>query len=120
MVKVLLVEDNLVAAKVEIAMLTLLDLNVTCAYTAKEALEVFDSTFDLMIVDIGLPGTNGFEFIAQLQAQADLSQVVVIMLSAHTKHAVFPQADGLGVHSIWEKPLTIEKARAIVALVKAV
>ncbi len=60
---------------------------VTLAADAEEAdacLKRF--SFDLIILDVMMPGQNGFDFAAKLRADAtDLAQVPILMLTARTE-----------------------------------
>lgn len=53
------------------------------AANGREALECLRSSdFDLMLLDIMMPGMNGYELLAHLRADAELCQVPVILISA--------------------------------------
>jgi len=57
--------------------------NVSGAYSAREALRVVESsTPDVIIVDIMMPGVNGYELCQALRENARTKQVPIIILSA--------------------------------------
>src|SRR5690606_36462247 len=53
------------------------------AANGHEALEwLLAGGFDLMLLDIMMPGINGYELLERMRADADLSHVPVILISA--------------------------------------
>ena len=60
---------------------------VTLAGSAEEALACLKNfSFDLIILDVMMPGENGFDFAARLRADcSDLAQVPILMLTARTE-----------------------------------
>ena len=56
--------------------------NVYWAGTGSEGLQVVkQQAFDLILLDIELPDTNGFEICRQLKADPELQEIPVIMLT---------------------------------------
>ena len=79
--RILVVEDELKMAKLLKRGLEEEKHSVTLASTGAEALELSDSyVFDLVVLDIMLPGINGFEVVRRLR-QSD-NRVPVLMLTA--------------------------------------
>lgn len=60
---------------------------VTLAGTAEEALACLKNlAFDLIILDVMMPGQNGFDLAAKLRAEpTDVAQVPILMLTARTE-----------------------------------
>jgi two-component system, OmpR family, phosphate regulon response regulator OmpR len=60
---------------------------VTLASNAEEALAALKNfAFDLIVLDVMMPGENGFEFAARLRAEpSDLSRVPILMLTARSE-----------------------------------
>jgi two-component system, OmpR family, phosphate regulon response regulator OmpR len=60
---------------------------VTLAGSAEEALACLKNfAFDLIVLDVMMPGQNGFDFAARLRADySDLAQVPILMLTARTE-----------------------------------
>lgn len=60
---------------------------VTLAASAEEALASLKNfSFDLIVLDVMMPGQNGFDLAAQLRADCgDLAQVPILMLTARTE-----------------------------------
>jgi signal transduction histidine kinase/ActR/RegA family two-component response regulator len=82
--KVLLVDDdprNLFAVT---SLLERRDINVVCASTAQEGLAVLNETpdIDLVLMDIMLPGVDGYEATRQIRAQPEHNRMPIIALTA--------------------------------------
>jgi putative two-component system response regulator len=55
---------------------------VLCAKDGREALEVArDSSPDLVLLDLNMPGMDGRAFLAEVQAEPDLAALKVVVLS---------------------------------------
>lgn len=73
--------------------------NVMGAYSAKEALTTMKKTTpDLVIVDLMMPGINGFDLCREIRDFSEMSNIPIIILSAKNQfydklHAVEVGAD---------------------------
>jgi len=74
---VLLVEDETLVRMTTAEMLAELGHDVLEAATAEEALGQLDSAVDLVITDIGLPGTNGLTLAATARQRTPALPVIV-------------------------------------------
>lgn len=105
---VLIVEDHWLAQH----MLQLLfasyshyDVDCQCVDTAEQALRaVADQTYDLIIVDLGLPDQNGFE-LAQALRQMGV-KAPLLGLTSHLDPGVLQHAQAPAFTALLEKPLT--------------
>src|SRR5438128_2363799 len=80
---VLLVEDGLRMAEVVAALLQDYNIRLTCAPEAAAAFKAIKEThFDLILLDVGLPGTNGFDLLQQFKASPETQAIPVIVLTA--------------------------------------
>jgi CheY-like chemotaxis protein len=82
--KVLLVDDdprNLFAVT---SLLERRDIQVVCASTAQEGITLLNETpdIDLVLMDIMLPGVDGYEATRQIRAQPEHSRMPIIALTA--------------------------------------
>lgn len=71
---------------------------------------------DLIILDIGLPGLNGYEALAYLQSNADTCHIPVVAISAFAQNSDVEQAKGKGFAAYITKPLQVT---AFINMVKA-
>jgi CheY-like chemotaxis protein len=79
---VLIVDDNSDAAEMLGLMLSYLGCEVRLAYNGLDALTLArDFRPDLIILDIGLPGLNGYEVASRLRAEEWGRDIVLIALT---------------------------------------
>ncbi|GAB4276654.1 MAG: response regulator YycF [Coriobacteriia bacterium] len=84
--------------------------DVTCAKTGDEALELAsDNRFDLVILDIMLPGADGFEVCRQIRAASD---VPVLFLSARDTELDKVVGLEIGADDYLAKPFGIRELEA--------
>ncbi|HZV33811.1 MAG TPA: response regulator, partial [Verrucomicrobiae bacterium] len=79
---VLLVEDDPKMHEVLSALLHEDNITLGSARNAEEALgEIRETRYDLMLLDLGLPGMNGFEILRQLRDNPAPYSLPVIVLT---------------------------------------
>ena len=113
--KILLVEDDTKIARFVELELAHEGYSVVKAFDGRQGLELAESGgFDLMLLDIMLPGLNGLEVLRRLRRASDMP---VIMLTA--KDAVMDKVSGLdsGADDYITKPFAIEELLARIRVV---
>ncbi len=101
--KVLIVEDDtflhtLLADK--LARLREQGVEIFTALNAEEALKTArESTPDLMMLDVAMPGKNGFEVIEELRQDERFKKTSIIILSNLSQESDKKRAQDLGVDS---------------------
>ena len=63
------------------------------------------SRFDIALLDISMPGLDGFGLLAKIRADADLRHMPVMMLTGHEDIASIDRAYSLGANSFATKPV---------------
>jgi class 3 adenylate cyclase len=87
--------------------------NVTTARDGRQALELLESgDFDLVLLDIMMPGLNGYQVLEALKASARLRHVPVVMISAVDEMASVVRCIGLGAEDYLPKPFDATLLRA--------
>lgn len=82
--------------------------NVTCCHDGEEAWNIIRSgRCNLAIVDIDLPGIDGFEILSRCHRGADLTDLPVIVLSDADEDEVFERAFALGAKACIAKPVRV-------------
>lgn len=82
-IKVLIVEDDRTTIKIITHILEQHNFKVDFAMEAEEGLKkVFKEKPDLILLDIMLPGMDGFQLLTKLQATEETSRIPVIILSS--------------------------------------
>lgn len=102
--KIAIVEDDINMRKsLEIALGDYPEYAIKTFKNARDALKGIDTSFDLVITDITMPGMDGIEFVKELDGAFD---VIVITGNATLSRAI--EAMRLGVKDFLTKPFEIE------------
>ena len=73
-----------------------------------------ERTFDVVLLDVWLPGIDGMETLTRIQGLPAASRPTVVMISGHGTIETAVKATKLGAFDFVEKPLTIGKVSVIV------
>ncbi len=123
--KILLVEDNLLNQKVVMFNLKRQNYQITAVTNGDDALrEIKNNTFNLVLMDIMLPGKNGFEItrdIRNYEKEKGISNAVpIIALTANTMDNDRDKCIEAGMNGYLSKPFTaIELANKVKEFIKA-
>jgi two-component system response regulator RegX3 len=111
---VLIVEDSPEISRLVALYLAKDGIESFIADSAEEGIQILrDRVFDLVVLDLNLPGMDGFEFLTQLRQK---SQVPVIILSARDQDEDMVLGLGLGGDEFVTKPFS---PRVLVARCRA-
>jgi CheY-like chemotaxis protein len=115
--RVLIVEDNLDAAETLADLLELWGLEVRVACTGPAAIEaVRDEPPDVALLDIGLPGMDGYEVVRRLREQPGLDQVLLVALSGYGQEADRRRAREAGFHQHLTKPVDVAELQRLLQI----
>ena len=110
---VLLVEDDARMPEVLAALLHDDHIILASAKDATEALiRVREQRFDLILLDLGLPGINGFELLRRLKASPESQAIPVIVLTAWNSTTDKLRGFELGAVDYLTKPFESAELRA--------
>ncbi|MDL2253128.1 response regulator transcription factor [Ruminococcaceae bacterium OttesenSCG-928-I18] len=113
MKKILVVEDEDSIRELIVLNLQMADFEVLEASSAEKALEIFNAapeSFDCAILDIMLPGMNGFSLCENIRRAS--SVVGIVMLSAKTLESDKIKALSIGADDYMTKPFSITELKA--------
>ena len=111
--QVLLVEDDPRMPEVLAALLLDDHVILSSAKDAKEALGLLrERPFDLVLLDLGLPGMNGFDLLKQMKEAPELQQIPVIVLTAWNSTTDKLRGFELGAMDYLTKPFESAELRA--------
>lgn len=97
MSKILIVEDNQVLVKMYKIKLDLEGFQVETASEGQEGLEKLnDFSPDLILLDLAMPGMDGFEFLEELRKNEKLKEITVIIFSNLGQESDIKRAKELG------------------------
>ena len=117
--QILLVEDDPMIAEMLDGFFQPTNLTLIHATNSAEALcLVNDKTIDLVLLDLGLPGLDGFQFLREIKLSPKTSDIPVIVLSGRSNPAEKVRGLELGAFDYQTKPFdpTELRTRVLAAL----
>jgi len=104
--RIVIVEDNLDSVHSTTFLLRELGHTVEYAVNGYVALDVVRRFRpELVILDLGLPGINGFDVCRQIKADPELRPVKVVALTAYDPREFNEKASAVGFDRYYQKPL---------------
>jgi len=105
--KILIIDDSITNLRVIEKMLEKDHIKVTFSYSGKEALDLLNSGYlpDLILLDIMMPGMNGFSFKRKINESEKLKDIPVIVISALQEQESKAIAFDLGCVDFMVKPI---------------
>lgn len=73
------------------------------AYDGEQAIELCDSSMDLVLMDVEMPIMNGFEASAIIKSK--YPNIPIVMQTAHCSQAHKDKADAIGCDGFLSKPI---------------
>ncbi|MGA2299021.1 MAG: response regulator [FCB group bacterium] len=129
--KILIVDDISLNCKLLYQLLKGMVVEIKMTYSGKDALEILDndSEYDLILMDVQMPGMDGFVTVKQIKENESLKEIPVIFITAYYNTKEFIQAGyNLGAYDYITKPfdneilknkvklfLTLQKQKKIIA-----
>ncbi len=106
----LVVDDNVDSAEALATLLRLTGHDVRTVYTGPAAL-ASASTYvtDVVLLDIGLPGLNGYEVAQRLRQDAQLKSMPLVAMTGYGDEADHQLAQEAGFNTYMVKPLVFPK-----------
>lgn len=116
--RILMIEDTLIAQVAEAALLEDLGYEVTIASTGREAIEKTKAgeAYQLILLDLGLPDIDAItvsENILENYAQHKKTPPPIIALTAYASDSFRAECTKAGMTDFLAKPLTEEVARSL-------
>lgn len=103
--RVLVIEDSPNVRRLIEVCLRVLDLDVVSVEDGVKGLaEARRSRPDVIVLDIGLPGMDGWEVLRRLRAEVETESIKVLVLTAHAQPEVAEQANEVGADDFMTKP----------------
>lgn len=110
MIKILLVEDNLLICEMIHERLELIGYQTSCAPSGESALEQAPSQQpDVILMDISLPGMDGWEVTEKLKANPVTRRIPVIVLTAHAMVEARQRSLAAGCADFETKPINFTR-----------
>ena len=110
-----MVEDNVISQELGRALLVDRGIEVTVVANGLAALRVLDEAiFDLVLMDIQMPGLNGFEATEILRRNPRLDALPVIALTSHDTKDTRDACLAAGIDELVIKPIEPERLYSII------
>ncbi len=108
--RILVVDDDPHLVRTTASLLTLMGHDVIVAGSGPEALA--KARFDrphAVLLDIGLPGMDGYEVASRLRAQAGLTETIIIAVSGYSGEDDLKKCAESGIDHHLVKPINIQE-----------
>jgi CheY-like chemotaxis protein len=115
--RILIVDDNAQAADVASELLDLYGYQTAVAYGGQQGLqtaEVFAP--DVILLDLGMPGMDGFQVAAAVRARPALRDVAIVAFSAWGDPATRQRTQAAGFDQHLTKPASLEEILGTIAI----
>lgn len=117
MAKILIVDDEPLLRTMVGDALEAAGHQVVMADSGRAALDVAEAERpDCILLDINMPGLNGYETCEALKSDPGLASIPVLLVSATTDLRVMDQAEAVGAAGVLPKPVPAEELQHAVAL----
>lgn len=103
---ILVVDDDVLIRCLIDDVLQKLDYNILHACNGEEAIEILETKdIDLIILDLYLPGKNGFEICAEIREMDKWKNIpILIMTAVYTRSKYFYKSKDFGANAFITKP----------------
>ena len=115
--RILVVDDEQDLCDILLYNLRAAGYQAEAAYSAEEATEKEPSEYDLLLLDVMMPGMSGFELAQRLKGDEVTAAIPIIFLTAKDTEEDMLHGFGLGADDYVKKPFSV---REVMARVKAV
>jgi CheY-like chemotaxis protein len=108
--RILLVDDNETNLMLGEMLLNRMGLNVICASSGEIAVEtVRDQDPDLVLMDLSMPGIDGFEATRQIRTFRDARSLPVVALTAYASSVERELSEACGMDGYLTKPIVVDE-----------
>lgn len=113
--RILLLDDDAAFLKVTRIFLERLGYQVNTCSRGELALEMMtESTPDLLVMDIMMPGLSGFDMLSILKQEKRFPNLRIVVVTGRTDPLDASKARNLGAHRILYKPYSREELTAVI------
>jgi len=117
MAKILVIDDEALIRTIMCDMLEGTGYNVVVAPSGEEGLQTAKlERPDCILLDIMMPGMDGYETCSALKADPELAHIPVLLTSASSDVRIVDRAEHVGAITVLQKPFRFEQLQHAVAL----
>lgn len=112
--RVILVDDDEMNLFFGEKLLKASGVSVVVANSGEQALECLQQQrFDLMLLDVSMPGMNGYQTVQEIRRQKNLASLTVVALTAHAIAGERERCLEAGMDDFMAKPFELEDLQAM-------
>jgi len=113
--RILVIEDSAVIQRLIEVCLRASDIDIVVRHDGKSGMAAVGSESpDLVILDIGLPGIDGWEILGRIRQDETTKDLPVVVLTAHAEEGSRKRADDGGADAFVTKPFQPNDFRSTV------
>jgi len=112
--KILIVEDNKMVREIHKGMVENLGYIVDVAENGEQALSMSTNGYDLIFMDLGLPGISGIEATSKIRSSEPSKKTNIVGLTAYDKEEVEKQCLSAGMDKVINKPATPDTLKLVI------
>lgn len=117
--KILLLEDDIILNELVEEFLISIGHEVVCEYDGLEALSTIDEeSFDLLLLDVGIPSLSGFELLEELRKRKNLTPTIFLTSLSDIKS--LEKGFSLGCDDYIKKPFELKELEIRINHIKLV
>ena len=113
--RALIVEDNQLIQLIHKEILTELNYVVDTVYSGEEALLKINNDYNLILLDIGLPGITGIETAIKIRKHENHIYTKIVAVTTRDKDDLNNICFSSGINEILTKPINIEQLKNIIS-----
>lgn len=111
--RILAVDDDAVNLRILESVLSAEDYSLTTVTHGQEALAlVDDQAWDLIIIDVMMPGMSGYELTRKLRTRYDISELPILLLTARSRPEDIELGFHVGANDYTVKPVDARELRS--------
>ncbi len=113
--KILVVEDDMINLEMLVRRLIRSEYDVVSAYDGLTALQMISEEMpDLILMDIGLPGMDGWQVVEQVKSDETTASIPVIALTAYAAREDYEKSMSVGCDHYLSKPIKFDELLIII------
>ena len=118
--KILFIDDDTDSLAMYVKAVSLAGHQADIASSVSEGWDLIkDNVYDLMFVDLNIPGVSGFEFLKGVMKDPKVKETPVIVISAMPEDSAVDDVLNAGAKLFLEKPVALSDLYSIIATFEA-
>ena len=119
--QILFIDDDTDSLAMYVRAMSLANHQADIASSVKEGWEMIrKKTYDLIFVDLNIPGVSGFELLKQVRNDRNTKKIPVIVISAMPREGQVEDVLKAGAQLFLEKPIALDELYSVIEKYKGV